>query len=98
MIRRPPSSTRTDTLLPYTTLFRADPARRRHRLRRAAAREGLRGRGALTESLTARPSIGGVELRAQPATVRAGCSDGLASSGQRLSSAARMPEIGRAHV
>src|SRR3546814_19912048 len=25
MIRRPPRSTRTDTLLPYTTLFRADP-------------------------------------------------------------------------
>src|SRR3546814_15274693 len=24
MIRRPPSSTRTDTLLPYTTLFRSD--------------------------------------------------------------------------
>src|SRR3546814_11272549 len=26
MIRRPPSSTRTDTLFPYTTLFRAIPA------------------------------------------------------------------------
>src|SRR3546814_8906302 len=25
MTRRPPSSTRTDTLFPYTTLFRADP-------------------------------------------------------------------------
>src|SRR3546814_7687344 len=25
MIRRPPSSTRTDTLFPYTTLFRAKP-------------------------------------------------------------------------
>src|SRR3546814_13874329 len=25
MIRRPPRSTRTDTLFPYTTLFRADP-------------------------------------------------------------------------
>src|SRR3546814_2200052 len=29
MIRRPPRSTRTDTLFPYTTLFRSD---RRHRL------------------------------------------------------------------
>src|SRR3546814_8130787 len=32
MIRRPPRSTRTDTLFPYTTLFRSDcqpPARRR---------------------------------------------------------------------
>src|SRR3546814_6302027 len=26
MIRRPPRSTRTDTLLPYTTLFRSIPA------------------------------------------------------------------------
>src|SRR3546814_4331250 len=26
MIRRPPSSTRTDTLFPYTTLFRSDEA------------------------------------------------------------------------
>src|SRR3546814_18098159 len=31
MIRRPPRSTRTDTLFPYTTLFRSD--RRRHRYR-----------------------------------------------------------------
>src|SRR3546814_4363461 len=31
MIRRPPRSTRTDTLFPYTTLFRSDqPARPRH--------------------------------------------------------------------
>src|SRR3546814_9729133 len=28
MIRRPPRSTRTDTLFPYTTLFRAVPGRR----------------------------------------------------------------------
>src|SRR3546814_11030484 len=34
MIRRPPRSTRTDTLFPYTTLFRsADRDRRRHHLR-----------------------------------------------------------------
>src|SRR3546814_5096302 len=29
MIRRPPRSTRTDTLFPYPTLFRSAPARRR---------------------------------------------------------------------
>src|SRR3546814_2840378 len=29
MIRRPPRSTRTDTLFPYTTLFRSRAARRR---------------------------------------------------------------------
>src|SRR3546814_4933657 len=47
MIRRPPRSTRTDTLFPYTTLFRSRPVRagrgiRRHRgtARRA---EGIAG-------------------------------------------------------
>src|SRR3546814_14279483 len=50
MIRRPPRSTRTDTLFPYTTLFRSghalgqlgarDPFHRRHRLPRAEARRG----------------------------------------------------------
>src|SRR3546814_10681810 len=28
MLRRPPRATRTDTLFPYTTLFRSDPADR----------------------------------------------------------------------
>src|SRR3546814_1569713 len=33
MIRRPPRSTRTDTLFPYTTLFRSDPSDcRSHRI------------------------------------------------------------------
>src|SRR3546814_16251966 len=35
IIRRPPSSTRTDTLFPYTTLFRSLPPR--HRARRSDA-------------------------------------------------------------
>src|SRR3546814_9400429 len=34
MIRRPPRSTRTDTLFPYTTLFRSGDEHRRHRARR----------------------------------------------------------------
>src|SRR3546814_3733536 len=37
MIRRPPRSTRTDTLFPYTTLFRSRPA------------AGAAGRGAVPE-------------------------------------------------
>src|SRR3546814_12427640 len=37
MIRRPPRSTRTDTLFPYTTLFRSDAVARAH----AAEVEGL---------------------------------------------------------
>src|SRR3546814_20948312 len=32
MIRRPPRSTRTDTLFPYTTLFRSPPDQHRHRV------------------------------------------------------------------
>src|SRR3546814_3642390 len=32
MIRRPPGSTRTDTLFPYTTLFRSQALRGRHGL------------------------------------------------------------------
>src|SRR3546814_2062060 len=38
MIRRPPRSTRTDTLFPYTTLFRSRP--RRGRCRAAVRRRG----------------------------------------------------------
>src|SRR3546814_3423250 len=38
MMRRPPRSTRTDTLLPYTTLFRSLRERDRRRDRRARHR------------------------------------------------------------
>src|SRR3546814_12934230 len=40
MIRRPPRSTRTDTLFPYTTLFRSDdsPSRRKRRSSRRGGR------------------------------------------------------------
>src|SRR3546814_3446266 len=40
MIRRPPRSTRTDTLFPYTTLFRSVAHRRHHRVAVAAQHEG----------------------------------------------------------
>src|SRR3546814_7339631 len=53
MIRRPPRSTRTDTLFPYTTLFRADVRDELHAVeatvvvtahkRRDEGRAGLRG-------------------------------------------------------
>src|SRR3546814_7834943 len=39
MIRRPPRSTRTDTLFPYTTLFRSFRARTVNALRQALARD-----------------------------------------------------------
>src|SRR3546814_4771763 len=47
MILRPPRSTRTDTLFPYTTLFRsqrADHAPRTRRVRRRRLHQGRRGR------------------------------------------------------
>src|SRR3546814_11498888 len=45
MIRRPPRSTRTDTLFPYTTLFRSPDLRAaRDEGRGRAAEEGHRGR------------------------------------------------------
>src|SRR3546814_115258 len=45
MIPRPPRSTRTDTPLPYTTLFRTEPVHRRHRQHAAAGGLGLGGGG-----------------------------------------------------
>src|SRR3546814_8101867 len=46
MLRRPPRSTRTDTLFPYTTLFRSPAAfEMRERARDAGPRNLRRGRG-----------------------------------------------------
>src|SRR3546814_4693834 len=45
MIRRPPRSTRTDTLFPYTTLFRSHRATVRSAALRARAVETQGGRG-----------------------------------------------------
>src|SRR3546814_15763529 len=43
MIRRPPRSTRADTLVPYTTLFRSVPAARRRRCPDGAERIEIEG-------------------------------------------------------
>src|SRR3546814_6863470 len=45
MIRRPPRSTRSDTLCPYTTLFRSPERRDRSRARRRRGTGLRRGRG-----------------------------------------------------
>src|SRR3546814_19864903 len=44
MIRRPPRSTRTDTLFPYTTLFRSVEAAGERRQRPASIRVGCRAK------------------------------------------------------
>src|SRR3546814_11112189 len=43
MIRRPPRSTRTDTLFPYTTLFRSPPSRGTRSARGRSAGSWCRG-------------------------------------------------------
>src|SRR3546814_4509602 len=75
MIRRPPRSTRTDTLFPYTTLFRSAGRDRRRRLahepaqdllhpaRRRRARHGADRRARAPGALSAGPSGG---ARRQP--------------------------------
>src|SRR3546814_6902436 len=54
MIRRPPRSTRTDTLFPYTTLFRSRPDLDEHRRRHHGQDDqfrNLRGRKTVNSSL-----------------------------------------------
>src|SRR3546814_1737238 len=63
MIRRPPRSTRTDTLFPYTTLFRSPHDERKARLA-AALRQNLHRRKA-----AARASAG-AETQEAPAPDR----------------------------
>src|SRR3546814_5744938 len=91
MIRRPPRSTRTETLFPYTTLFRSD----------AKGREGAlgdRGDGGEDQLAALRRKLQGGERR-QPV-----CTDAhrrpRAVIGQAVPSRKTVndEEIGRAHV
>src|SRR3546814_12215957 len=93
MIRRPPRSTRTDTLFPYTTLFRS-PLHRRHPFRsnisplaRKRVHPGcrIRRRAERPEDSQGRPHL---HRRLQ-------ARDPAARSGDRKGDAA---QIGRAHV
>src|SRR3546814_7621616 len=59
MIRRPPRSTRTDTLFPYTTLFRSVELRRGPHTRHEA---GLAQIPQTDRRLSARPRHGGGSL------------------------------------
>src|SRR3546814_9661743 len=45
MLRRPPRSTRTDKLFPYTTLFRSGPGQGQGQIRRTRACPGRQGAG-----------------------------------------------------
>src|SRR3546814_11907933 len=64
MIRRPPRSTRTDTLFPYTTLFRSAPD-----AQPCPPRETLFGRGAAVPAPPCRGSARGDVSPGRPAQI-----------------------------
>src|SRR3546814_4894902 len=69
MIRRPPRSTRTDTLFPYTPLFRAPRDRHIAAHRRGLGRRGPRERRPRRD-VRGRRAAAQLEPRAQAAAVR----------------------------
>src|SRR3546814_13749282 len=80
MIRRPPRCTRTDTLLPYTTPFRSQPAARQRRRRDGGA---------------VLPALLGVPLHRPPGRAAARCRTarrGAARQGAALNAMAAVPE------
>src|SRR3546814_16042039 len=101
MIRRPPRSTRTDTLLPYTTLFRSDEMPRvpgditRGQLCRPHA--GRREDGGPAGQFPACPAgAGAVVDRARSGMVAA--EPPVRSGACRSPGATTRAQIGRAHV
>src|SRR3546814_10844284 len=105
MIRRPPRSTRTDTLFPYTTLFRSG-------ISKAVAGDGRAGGRSPGKARTPARVL---DVRATPQKPKAGPGVGApwprsGSEGQSRpwqlpplnlsvrTSSATAPEIGRAHV
>src|SRR3546814_12085963 len=94
MIRRPPRSTRTDTLFPYTTLFRSMPdGRPKHYLQGRAKRSWhaltAQQRGVL-------PS--GVRPFNERTVLGSRLDDGVHDAGHLGGESGHRLEIGRAHV
>src|SRR3546814_5193166 len=65
MIRRPPRSTRTDTLFPYTTLFRSQGSLYPRDPRRLAPRPRRAGHGRLLGRVAGADRVGAVRARAR---------------------------------
>src|SRR3546814_15848867 len=87
MIRRPPRSTRTDTRLPYTTLFRSHRVARRSQAELGLAQRALEWSGAWLRPGTA--ATVSRTLRSRRHALDDSGADGTAD---------RRPELGRAHV
>src|SRR3546814_70072 len=87
MIRRPPRSTRTDTLFPYTTLFRSGGGRlirKRHQLRGGAQQvQQARFVETLELGLVSNAAIGGLRAAASIVISRPDQFLGLLSGGRR---------------
>src|SRR3546814_20017774 len=68
MIRRPPRSTRTDTLFPYTTLFRSTPAALVHLspLLQGTGLDRSQGRQGAAHSLRGGGGLGGLQAGQRP--------------------------------
>src|SRR3546814_8161449 len=66
MIRRPPRSTRTDTLFPYTTLFRSDRIARHDHLDRFEPVDRLQHRELNFGGERGRNAVGIDEMRVEP--------------------------------
>src|SRR3546814_11375561 len=113
MIRRPPRSTRTDTLFPYTTLFRSHRASSPERSAAASSPAAAWKRGVQTESFASGASAAaGAGASGSTGNKEVGAAPAAADRAKAAASAdeiiiARMPvniaakpasEIGRAHV
>src|SRR3546814_8950038 len=87
MIRRPPRSTRTDTLFPYTTLFRspADEAKTRPRGWGLADQNDSATANAGASAASSAASATGSEGSGAEACCAAGASDVTVTSGSRSS-------------
>src|SRR3546814_14340517 len=78
MLRRPPRSTRTDTLFPYTTLFRSQPLAKLQDFPAGfgqaddwiGAQRKHRGSSCPTVAVTPEPGAGWRDLKAQPVSIR----------------------------
>src|SRR3546814_17572315 len=91
MRRRPPRSTRTDTLLPYTTLFRSNQLQLRFRLNPRTERTG---RAADLDSMKVRILLHVDQHLVGVNEVASSLDEGLEAVGQFL----ERRQIGRAHV
>src|SRR3546814_8296361 len=104
MIRRPPRSTRTDTLCPYTTLFRSSSctlaARQALRpstsARSAAARAELHRAAAMAPTIIRITRVGMATWWRRRAGFAIGRGEGGAAG--LVQPRLKDPEIGRAHV